>query len=263
MRNFELKNSDITLSTTNEISQICAPLRLHFDVSNFSYVKILPNMTRVHLDTDPIWTEFFYRNIETYHNENLTESHHWQTGFTPLHALGDSCIPDALEHNIGEGIVLSKHLAGVTELFFITHKWKQYGNTKLDLLLRNVDLLETFSDYFRFAAKDIIVEAEKKAIVLPFLQKKDKPWKFPDTEDGKLRTHFKADLQQCWLNNKLTKREIDCIHYTSLDLSAKQVAVFLHISTKTVERHLENAKNKLNCRKKSSLIKLYTQTMGS
>lgn len=63
---------------------------------------------------------------------------------------------------------------------------------------------------------------------------------------------------QTELNNKiiphLTTREIDIIHCLLEGKTAKETARQLFISHRTVERHLENIKLKLNCRNKFGLI---------
>ena len=63
------------------------------------------------------------------------------------------------------------------------------------------------------------------------------------------------DLNKLMSKDKLSAREVECIYFTSQDMSAKQVARQLNIAPKTVENHLENAKNKLGYSKKSSLLR--------
>ena len=56
--------------------------------------------------------------------------------------------------------------------------------------------------------------------------------------------------------NLLTPREKECIKYLRLRLSSKEVARKLNISYKTVERHIENIKQKLNCRRRYEIFNL-------
>lgn len=53
---------------------------------------------------------------------------------------------------------------------------------------------------------------------------------------------------------KFSKREYECLYYTVRGKSAKQIAFHLKISTRTVEEHLINIKNKLNVYSKNELI---------
>lgn len=257
MDTFILPKNHIVLTSSNEVGQICAPLKRHFGISNFSYLKIYPDMSRIHLDSDPVWSEFFYKHVKQYYDAQLTEGRHWNTGFSPLFALDDACLDDALLHDVGEGIVLSKHHNGCTELFFLTHRWSHHQCSKLELLLRNIDLIESFTDYFKERANDLITEAEKDPIILPFITQQS--CKAMTPFDTPLRSAFKQAITREIQRPHLTEREVECVKYSSWDLSAKQVSDRMGIRTKTVERHIENAKNKLGFRKKASLIKYYLE----
>lgn len=209
-------------------------------------------MSRLHLDTDAKWTKFYYQNIEQYYDEYLTEGYHWQSGYTHLFSLEDSCTSDALQHDVGDGIVFSIHEQGITELFFLTHRWSQYQNHKVEMLMNSIDLIEKFSCYFKTMASDIIEEAEKHPINLPFINQETR--KFPKNDTQNLREKFTHELEHYLFRKKLTRREFECISHSAQDLSAKEVADMLFISQRTVERHLENAKKKLGFRKKGSLV---------
>lgn len=52
----------------------------------------------------------------------------------------------------------------------------------------------------------------------------------------------------------LSKRESACLFYLIRGKTAQEIASRLYISKRTVEKHLENIKNKLNCNKKSEVI---------
>lgn len=248
-----LKKDNIMFSCAEDIRQLCQPLFEYFDIGNFMYLKVFPDMSRIHLDTDPYWAEFFYRNLKKYSQDFFVSAYHWETGYSPLLPLGGNCLPDALAHGVGEGVVLTKYEEDYTEIVFITHNWQKYGDTKLNLLLCNIDLLHLFLEYFREAAQDLIAQANKGPIICPFMQdrKEIRVFQTMDIE----REAFLRDMNKRHNKEKLTPRELDCIYYTSLDMTAKQIARELNISHKTVERHLENAKCKLGCRTKAALMK--------
>lgn len=250
-------------SFANEIKQICSPLHHYFDINTFSYVKIKPDLSRIHLETNPLWSEFFYKNSYRYHVKNgLTEGQHWCSGYSMLHMLNDyECIKDSREFNLGNGIVISNHNDNYTELVFFALPHEK-NNLKLTTLLNNVDLLQKFLIYFKERAARILDEAEKQPIVLPFLQKK--------TEMGKFS--FGSAVRQEFLNivcdkssvkNTLTKRELDCVYWSVQDTSAKQIAKILGISFRTVEKHLASAKNKLSCKGKASLARKFNSLFGN
>lgn len=53
---------------------------------------------------------------------------------------------------------------------------------------------------------------------------------------------------------KISPREYDCLYYLAHGKSAKQIAFLLHISHRTVEEYLANAKKKLKCTNRHQLI---------
>ena len=52
----------------------------------------------------------------------------------------------------------------------------------------------------------------------------------------------------------LTGRERDIIEQIKKGHSAKKIGIILHISNRTVEKHIENIKFKLKCRNKIEII---------
>lgn len=69
---------------------------------------------------------------------------------------------------------------------------------------------------------------------------------------------FEISLQNFYeepdFTSTLSKRESVCLFYLVRGKSAQDIANILHISKRTVEKHIENIKDKLNCKKKSEVI---------
>ncbi len=61
-------------------------------------------------------------------------------------------------------------------------------------------------------------------------------------------------------SKKLTMRESQCLTELIKGKTAAEIAKVLHISSRTVESHLESIKSKLNCNSKSELISKVFQT---
>lgn len=251
-----LPKNHIIFSSANEVSQICAPLLSYFGVSVFSYLKINADLSRIHLDTHQEWSEFFYKNAYRYHLANgLTEGKHWTPGHSVLFMLDDvECIKDSHDFNIGNGVVIANHENGCTELVCFVLPYGE-SSTKLVGLLNNIDLLQKFIIYFKDTARKILEKAEKQPIVLPFLtQPSEELASF--SLDNELRQKFLKIINTSRpVESNLTQRELECIRYSAEGMSAKQVGKKLFISARTVEKHLANAKEKLSCSKKMSLVK--------
>lgn len=64
----------------------------------------------------------------------------------------------------------------------------------------------------------------------------------------------KNDFSNASAKFNLTKREHECLYYLSKGKTAQQMADIFFISKRTVEKHIDNIKSKLNCKNKSELI---------
>ena len=54
----------------------------------------------------------------------------------------------------------------------------------------------------------------------------------------------------------LTTKEMTCVRWMSIGKTAEEIAMIENNSIKTIQRHIENIKNKLNCQKKEQVIKI-------
>ena len=61
-------------------------------------------------------------------------------------------------------------------------------------------------------------------------------------------------LHQGNLDPVLTNRQMDCLYYFLRGKTAKETAVILRLSKRTVEFYLENLKNQFSCQTKAELI---------
>lgn len=249
-----LPKNHILYTSANEIKEICVPLKNNFDISFFSFVKINPDLSRLHLGTHIEWNKHFYKNAHRYYRNHLTEGKHWQSGFSVIHMLADhECIRDARNFNIGDGIVIANHINRCTELAFILLSCSTSdSDSKVTQLLNNTDILQKFLFFFKSKMAEIFKDESESTIKMPFLK------------DGQLNS-FSIDvnsrknfLEDINTNNKnkdsLTNREIECIEWLSRDMSVKEIARILAVSPRTIKQHLANARAKVGCKKSATLI---------
>lgn len=67
------------------------------------------------------------------------------------------------------------------------------------------------------------------------------------------------ELKLANLFSNITKREFECLEFLSQGNTSKMTAKLLKLSPRTIERHFENIKEKLNIRYKSELINKYVE----
>lgn len=238
------------------VRQLCRPLKRRFNIEHFSYVKVNPDLSRIHLDTSPEWIEHFYQHAYRYYQSGgLAEGKHWQSSFTFLRLLQneDECIHDAKDYNIIDGIVIADHQQGYTELsFFAFGRDYTRDDYHLMRLVNNLDYLMKFIEYFKQKAVTHIEASE--TIHLPFLtpQQAIEPLYdeslYVDEDDDVLLYHHEQ-------RPALTMKELSCCRLLLQGLSTIEIADELFISVRTVEKHLANARQKTGVRHTIQLIR--------
>lgn len=120
--------------------------------------------------------------------------------------------------------------------YFIYYSSRK-NDTAINFYLNSIDKLETFSSCFVNSANSLIARADKNRIIA-----KISPCNF---QKNSKNTFFEI----------LTEREKDVAKLLVTGATIKDIGVALRISPRTVESHVENMKDKLNCSRKSSLVK--------
>lgn len=136
--------------------------------------------------------------------------------------------------------------------------------------INNLDVLERFILYYKDRAKKIIeLSTKNKIVTVRAMPMADNLIHHKITDEQKKIYLANTPIHNYYvsLSNKtvaLSKREMDCIKLISQGKSSTETADLLSISFRTVEKHIENIKLKLECHKKSELIskianlKIYT-----
>jgi DNA-binding CsgD family transcriptional regulator len=117
-------------------------------------------------------------------------------------------------------------------------------------MLSHVDLLQQFIRYFRDKAQPLIQQAEKNPVVISHLTPEQPKKSFALAQEQKLQ--FINSLKGL----SMTKREFECLELLAHGLTSKEIARKLDIHPKTVDRHLESLKDKMNARNRIDLLRL-------
>ncbi len=240
-----LPDTHILYTSLSSVRQIIQPLKRAFNIKTFCYVKVNSDLSRVHLDTNYEWNQLFYKNVQHYYDTGgLSEGYHWESGYTLMSLLDDEeCIADSRKFDVGDGIMFTEHKEGCTEIVFMALS-ANYSPLEVNNLLNNIDLLKQFIPYFCEQASEIIAEAEKSPIILPFLNNQDLRKTAITTDD--LAREYKASINPNFTAlMKLTKREVECFNAFLKGMTNKEIGNVLDISTRTVEKHLMNVKDKM------------------
>lgn len=128
----------------------------------------------------------------------------------------------------------------------------------LKFVLNNLNYLTDFLDNYIISAKDLILEAKSKEnrIILP------------DASDDKTSEKFKLKQERISLLHKdsnipiyLSKQQSQCLSLLMQGKSAKQIAIVMNLSYRTIEHYLEKIKKILGCKSNKEILAFYVKQL--
>ena len=250
-------HNHIIFTTAKDIADICKPLFNSFNTTYFNFVRRYEDNSEVCLTTNPKWSEFFYLNklykyvladrfAKTKSIVNKLQIISWaQFSNSQVRATQSKLF------NIGIGISLIIRRRDHIDFFhYGTDNRNHHMN---ELYISYADCLIQFIHYFYDAAYKILKQATlpTNRLVLP-----DRPL-FRDDNEFPLVPNFNVPYFLSETQPKrfavyksdkeilLSKKEILCINLLTKGKTAYEIGLALHMSKRTVETHLKNARIKL------------------
>lgn len=275
MEHYQLSNHPI-LTSANAVRQICQPLFNYFNTTYFNFVRRYTDGSEACLTTDPAWTEYFYThklylkvradklalNRSILHRIKVIPWSHFQNS-PVLKAQSE-----LFETGIGITIIFTRD--NYADFFhFATHN----KNVEMhDLYQSYADCLIQFSHYFYDKGKDLIDFICKKnnrlylrdriiyrhEIDFPTLTRFN-IINFLKTCQSKRFHIYNEKMGDVFLSNI----EMVCTRMLTEGKSAKEIAAKLHRSSRTVESHIQNVRDKLGLGKGSSRADLIAEIYRS
>lgn len=262
---------------TSEVVEIAQPLFESTNFHFFSYFRHYPDGSRILLSTNSIWTQYLYSQKYASINQfnigkspmsstpgaylwewlpNLLETELEREGFYKK-------IKDGYKFGLHNGISIIKDLEDSKEYF--NFGTKEDSSYVYQFLFNRLNILERFVIFFKIKAKSLLEKCELHKIILPSYSTLIAP--NPSQKNDFLKSDFinqtAIDQFPCLVNNQtyiLSKRQIQCLYYLSQGKSAKEIAQFLNISNRSVEKYIQLVKEKFLVSTKSQLLTLCDQT---
>ncbi len=256
---------DYIIKYSNQISKATRPLRDHFGISYFTYHKIDDAGKYVVLVDRPDWAENYVTEQLFRSDPYLRHPSVYQSGISVIGSHGSQeykkNILEAGKKVLGMdiGAILVQKNDSFVEFFgFFGNK----KNSSLEsLYLNHSPLLKSFGMYFKKKLRSTLTDMEKRSSSLVDLKGKDFFYKESIDPNVSLPTRLayykdlgmKSEIEKV---GQLSPRERQCVKLLIQDKSAKETAVILDLSPRTVEFYFENIKDKLSCFSKSEVAVL-------
>lgn len=262
MNGLELKDH-FSLTTSQDVNQICYDPLTSIGINYFNYIKIYNDGSRELLTNNAPWIDHFYKN-SLYKTAGIVDIEYLlPKGYflwSELNSNDPAYSQGRESFNIDNGIsfVIKNKKSTTLYIFASTRDNERINN----FYVRNIDLLKRFILYFNDKGSALLKQASENKIYLPEKQSiNNKKLNRINISEKKRREFFeKTNIERFFILNQdktlyLTKREADCIAYMLDGATAKQTAKALGISYRTVESHFYQVKEKLFCSTKEELIK--------
>jgi DNA-binding CsgD family transcriptional regulator len=256
----------------HRLLDICDPLKKHFGITHFGYFRLLDDGRYIIVSNKQSILELTVCNdylFRTEYASQLTQDLYkgetnkiiWPTN------IKDETIEVFRENGLYNGFNIIREREGTLECYW-------FGTDKehplIETLYKNhSSILEKFVVYFHKIGHElcdtsdntrqgISLSLRKNYPVIKDMFEGTNPWEketlaFNLLLDSKLQNKIHEIAKM----NHLTSREFDCLFHLSAGRTAKEIALALNISPRTVEAHIDKIRVKTVCTTQKEIIQWF------
>ncbi|MBA3284067.1 MAG: helix-turn-helix transcriptional regulator [Nitrosopumilus sp.] len=248
---------------SNRVKSVTRPLRDNFGIHYFYYYRIDNTGKFITLLDRPEWAEHYVSKQIYLTDPYLRHPSVYQSGACLVENYGSEEFKELVLHegksvlNMDIRVMLIKKQEQYVEFFGFNANNEE--SSLQNLYLNRLQLLNSFATHFTKELFPILKKMEEDSISLIPLKGDDFFFEQtinPDINPSKLVKYYKDigvkfEFEKA---GKLSKRERQCLKLLIEDKTAKEIAVNLGLSRRTIESYFENIKDKLTCFDKHELI---------
>jgi DNA-binding CsgD family transcriptional regulator len=254
---------DYSLSSIKKMENLFDPLKSKLGICSFSYMKTFHDCSYLSLLSGyDEYTKKFFETIpksDPHFIKAIQQAPYgepcfflWPTAsenLTPIMSLLDA-------YDLWHGFQITFRRQEFCEMFSFTFN-KSSGN-KADFYFSNINILLKFINFFKNNAGELIDTKDKRKLAI-FPEKFDT--NFIENQHIKdMLVDFERNITLKSYNGNivhLTSRESECLRLMVKNKTCKEISNILNISTRTVELHVANIKQKLGINYKNQLLEIY------
>lgn len=251
------KEVDHFYSLAKEVETLMNPLKKYLGITGFGLKRIFSDGARFYLFNQVDYFQNYF--AKNYFSLGEKEGH--MSYYFSCYQLWDQLhdphgiYKDASQNfDVCNGLTITQLQKDYCDFFLFTTHEKNSGINKI--YLERSDIFYKFCNYFLSSARNTIARATEKRVY----------WPLAEPMAGHIiSTDFRLDdfVREISKNNglwrKFSPKEFDCIQSLMQGKSNKMIARDLSISPRTVEDHLKNIRDKLNCKNRVELISVLCQ----
>ncbi len=251
------------------IETLCSDLFSRTKIKVFAYFRFLKNGRYIYLCNRLDWVSFCLQNIQSNQGTALGEEikhssiNDYYCYLWPI-TQSDYLMKALYNYNIWNGLSLFRRREDYIEL------WGFASDRSVDSLsayyFNHLELLKSFVEDFSTVSMELFLRDSKdnlaiykeyqigeEELAINYKMNKERIDQFMKLTEPKKKIAIVTDRGEEYL----TKSELFCMNKLMMGLSAKEIARLIPRSYRTIEKHIENMKKKLECRNIHDLKNTY------
>jgi DNA-binding CsgD family transcriptional regulator len=246
---------NISYTAANDIKAICTPFfNIIMPASYFSYGRIYNDGTMIILCSHRKWVAHYVKHGYQFLPDSKSGTFLWTT------TMHKKAITEGAKHfNLHNGAFIGKSCQGFME--FLEFASSDSEKHPVEFLCNQKDLLNQFYFYFKDKAKSIIKKADKNRLLPPqeLLRLKNFPQQYQNMQMLCRVKKFSMHFQN--IEIFFSPREFEILSLLSNNKTMMEIAEQLNLSLRTIETHVQNAKNKTNFATKTQLLAFFADNL--
>jgi DNA-binding CsgD family transcriptional regulator len=246
--------------SADDMLDLTKPLTRQLGITSFSYVKLWPNHVESYLTSHPDFCQAYY-DLKLYKSPGIGNPLNYESGYYETStSIYKKYFRIAADYNLHNFFIVAKRTQDACEMFiFATDKNNPFMN---NIYINNLDILDSHISHFKNTARRLIAKADKNQILFPgeckeiplLLRGNQKRTIYPSLQ-GNFVDKNNPGISKSNPNilTQITPRELNCVELLTKGFTAKETALTLDISYRTVEKYLERLKQKFGCKNVTQL----------
>ena len=252
----------------SKIDELCSPLKEHFGVSAFHYLRIFDDGRYNVISNKDFMLKITAVHDAIYSSEHFSQLPDRFCKYDPNVSVfpdqtNDWSIELCRSEGFFSGITIARELNGSMEAACFLSE--QNGASINDFFQKHYEVLLNFVDHFRHYGGDLTRATGQDSLGFsPYLQKTypkiekifkaSTPWERQIMEfNTSLDLIVKNELAETCKKYTLSLRELECLSHLTTGKTAKEIAREMGLSPRTVDSHIMNLRNKTGCFTKREL----------
>lgn len=265
MSNYRELISEFT-NRSDKVKRVTSPLETHFGITYFYYYRLDTLGNLILLTDHPDIDAYYFSEKMFLTDPYLKHPSHYRTGFFSMEFYGGEAYKEDQKKIFGTFDLhpcisfIEKHPDAFEFFGFLKE-----GNLAPSYYVNHLHLIKAFTKHFKNELKPALKQMEEASFSILKIVPEEHFYSglpiIPTIQKDTLRT-FLVEMgmkKQVAKFDTLSLREQQCLNALIQGKSAKETAVELFLSHRTIEHYLESCRNKLGCWTRQELFSIARQ----